>query len=162
MINLNTIFNAGRVRRWHSNAEMSWTEDYNDAHQGRVARLLLALHPKPSQMLIAAALTHDDGESFTGDMSFDAKKSNPQLRTMLKQAEDAAICVIWGLEETPHFRLSDDEKEWLEFADRLDSYMWTMHKLPRSLNHTGWARQREELLAFAEKKDILECLLFLN
>ena len=98
---LATIFRAGRVRRWHSDADLSWTDDYNDAHQGRVARLLLALHPNPSAVLLAAALTHDDGELKAGDMGHALKRENPTLRDALQKVGDDTTPGMWSVPETP-------------------------------------------------------------
>lgn len=152
--NLQSIFNAGRVRRWHSNPDMSWTDDYNDGHQGRVARIILALHPHPSTFLLSAALTHDDGELAAGDMCHDAKRENPELRAMIQKVEDAGTCNIWGISATPCSRLLPDEREWLKFADQLDSYMWMMYRKPALSMQTDWIAQYERLREFAIKHEI--------
>lgn len=153
-LNLQTIFNAGRVRRWHKNAALSWTDDYNDGHQGRVARLILALHPKPSNYLLAAALTHDDGEIESGDMDAEFKRSNPIIADALQKFEDAATCKMWGVNFTPSSALNPKEKSWLKFCDRLDAYMWVKHKQPSELEKEDWQRQNKELKEFAEKNGI--------
>ncbi|NUM72775.1 hypothetical protein HUU40_00295 [candidate division KSB1 bacterium] len=152
------VFAAGRVRRWHSHPEMSHTEDYNDAHQGRVARLILALHPSPSALLIAAALTHDDGESGPGDMSRQAKRANPELRAMLQELEDAKICQIWNTPIPPRMSLNPDEIAWLKFCDLLDGYMWVKHKNPNILAQPGWIANRNELAEFAKSQHIIHLI----
>jgi len=143
------IFNAGRVRRWHKNPDMSWTDDYNDAHQGRVARILLALHPSPSIRLIAAALTHDDGEAGPGDMRGDAKRQWPELRDMVRKLEAETYFKLW---KTPpvHESLSTPDREWLKFADSLDAYMWMIHKAPQLAAREDWYIAAVRLLSFAE------------
>lgn len=153
---LQRVFNAGRVRRWHSNPDMSWCEDYNDAHQGRVARLILALHPKPRPLLIAAALTHDDGEIAAGDIGFEAKAANPGFRQMAHALEDKATCEMWGLPagQTPCQSLTTDERAWVKFADQLDSYMWMMHKNPNLQFCDDWCAQWQRLHEFAAQHDI--------
>ena len=87
MTNLNSIFRAGFVRRWHSDPDLCHTVDPIDGHSARVARIILALHPSPSVALIRAALTHDDGESVTGDMSAVMKRNNPFIAAHLARAE---------------------------------------------------------------------------
>lgn len=155
-LDLQRIFDAGRVRRWHSNPDMSWCEDYNDAHQGRVARIILALHPKPRPLLIAAALTHDDGELVAGDIGFDAKAANPGLRQMAQILEDSATCEMWGLPkgQTPYQMLNDEDRAWVKFADQLDSYMWMMHKQPRLQFRNDWDAQKKRLHEFAIQHQI--------
>lgn len=149
------IFNAGRVRRWHNNPDLSRFEDYNDAHQGRVARIILALHPKPSACLIVAALTHDDGELFAGDMTRGTKDANPELREVVRQVERVGFKQVWGIDDLPSDHLSDDEKEWLKFADRLDSYMWMKHVRPQLAHRPEWVAACDELKKTAKELNVL-------
>lgn len=148
MTDIRAVFNAGRVRRWHSNPILSWTSDYLDGHQGRVARLLLALHPRPSERLLVAALTHDDGESGPGDMSAEFKKANPNLRAAVKAAEEETFEKIWGV-SPPENGMPKSDVEWLKFADRLDSYMWMMHHRPELAKKDDWIIARNDLMKFA-------------
>ena len=134
MINLNSIFRAGFVRRWHSNADLCHTVDRIDGHSARVARIILALHPSPSVALIRAALTHDDGESVTGDMSAVMKRNNPVIAAHLAGAEYIARTDLWGL-DPPICRV---DERWLKFADRLDAYMWAAHHAPHIMDRDGW------------------------
>ena len=134
MTNLNSIFRAGFVRRWHSDPDLCHTVDRIDGHSARVARIILALHPSPSVALIRAALTHDDGESVTGDMGAMCKRENPQLAEMLAEAEYAARRALWGVD--PYLRHVDHL--WLKFADRLDAYMWAAHHAPHIMGRDGW------------------------
>lgn len=159
MRNVKEIFNAGRVRRWHTNPEMSWTEDYNDAHQGRVARILMALHPEPSLGLICAALTHDDGEFGPGDMSRDAKERWPELREMVSSAEDETVMKLWNIAAPVSDNISPSDYEWLKFADNLDAYMWSQHKNRPITRFSDWRKHREALFKFARSKDIVEELV---
>jgi len=145
MADLAAVFASGRVRRWHTNLDLSCTEDYNDAHQGRVARIILALHPDPSAGLICAALTHDDGERGPGDLSTDAKK-NPELRAIVEAEERKTAVKTWG----KIWWLESDEQKWLKFADRLDAYMWAKHKAPWVLVQDTWVKHRRELLDSVE------------
>lgn len=151
MIDLQTVFNAGRVRRWHTNPDMSWTDDYNDAHQGRVARIILALHPAPSIFLLAAALTHDDGELRSGDMCVDVKNTNPDVYQQIKEIEDRGSCEIWSRREPHESLLNAQNREWLKFADRLDAYMWMKHRNPKLATRPDWVEAREFLMTFAEE-----------
>lgn len=158
--NIQSIFNAGRVRRWHMNADLSCTDDFNDAHQGRVARLILALHPNPRMLLIAAALSHDDGEFAAGDLAGDVKRANPNLYAALQNIEDEAVCEIWDLpnHETPCHVLPKEDLEWLKFADSLDAYMWMMHRKPALSARPDWTAQYQRLREFAIKHNIWDAI----
>ena len=148
MTNLTSIFRAGFVRRWHSNPDLCHTVDRIDGHSARVARIILALHPSPSVALIRAALTHDDGESVTGDMSAVMKRNNPFIAAHLARAEGVARRALWGHEPD----LSDTDRDWLKFADRLDAYMWAAHHAPHIMDRDDWP----ELLAWInETADVL-------
>ena len=74
---LTALYNAGAVRRWHTNPHMAHVVDTIDGHSGRVAKMILLLHPAPSMALIRAALTHDDGEYAVGDIPGPAKSALP-------------------------------------------------------------------------------------
>jgi 5'-deoxynucleotidase YfbR-like HD superfamily hydrolase len=113
-----------------------------------VARIILALHPSPSVGLIRAALTHDDGESVTGDMSATLKQANPAFARALRSTEFKARTDLWG----PDPAISSAEERWLKFADRLDAYMWAAHHAPHIMDRDGWP----ELLAWInETADVL-------
>jgi len=134
MTNLTSIFRAGFVRRWHSNADLCHTVDRIDGHSARVARIILALHPSPSVALIRAALTHDDGESVTGDMGAVCKHGNVTLAYLLMHEEYKAQTALWG----PGPEFGDGDRDWLKFADRLDAYMWAAHHAPHIMDRDGW------------------------
>lgn len=129
------LFRAARARRWHTNARLAPTEDYLDGHQGRVARLLLALHPSPTLRLIGAALIHDDGEHVVGDLPGPSKSALPdELRAAFEDAEVAALEGVWGA--LPE--LTPQEARWLTFADRLDAAMWCAWHRPGDLGREDW------------------------
>jgi len=146
MTKIDKIFRAGFVRRWHQNPDLCHTADPVDGHSGRVARLILALHPNPSMGLLRAALVHDDGEHATGDMSGPAKRANPQMSEMLDRMERAARIDLWGSD----FELWQEEHVWLKFADRLDAYMWAKHHAPHITDSDDWPECRRWLFATAE------------
>jgi len=127
---INRIFLSGLTNRWHANPWLATTTDRIDGHQGRVARLITALWPDASRDLIIAALTHDDGESVTGDIPFTTKKTERQ-----KNAEAAARVMIWG-RQLPSLLTPDADR--LIFCDRLDAAMWMMHHAPECQHDRGW------------------------
>lgn len=158
MTDLTRIFAAGRVRRWHTNTALSWTDDYVDGHAGRVARLLLALHPAPTLELLAAALTHDDGEVMTGDLPWRTKHYMEQQRRAEHESNEAAArAFIWcdvpgeGERRWP----LEDHRPWLDLCDNLDAWMWVQHKAPDALKEGGWPDRHRSLLTQAT---LLGCL----
>ena len=142
-MSLHQAFRAGFVRRWHTNPELAHTNDRIDGHSGRVARIILMLHPSPSVELLRAALIHDDGESVVGDIpgpyKFCLKNSDCWI---ISNDEDRALESIW--DRGADLRWIDDpsDQNWLSFADRLDAYMWAQHHAPSVLIGDGWPDAR--------------------
>jgi len=140
-MSLYQAFRAGFVRRWHTNPELAHTNDRIDGHAGRVARIILMIHPKPTVDLIRAALIHDDGESVVGDVKAPTKDKYPVIADAIAELEYFATCEIWGVDLTYFDQTGMDEK-WLKFADRLDAYMWAQHHAPSVLSGGGWPEAR--------------------
>jgi len=140
------VFRAGRVMRWHTNADLAGTNDRLDGHEGRVARIILAIHPNPSAALLAAALTHDDGEHFTGDIPYPYKQvmSQDGMRE-LTAAEDYAAYTIWG----KTLDLSETDAKWIKLADRIDAYMWAKFHRPDIMGSDGWPEAFQDIVYLA-------------
>ena len=136
------VFCAGLTTRWHTNPHLAQTCDRLDGHQGRVARLILALFPDASRDLLIAALTHDDGESVTGDIPATYSKSD-----IHKVAEALARGEIWG---SGMLRLSYTDGQRLKLADKLDAYMWAEHHAPAVvLDNDEWSEAWQEIVKLA-------------
>lgn len=154
------LFDAGRVRRWHVNPDLSWTEDYLDGHQGRVARLILALHPNPHVSLLSRALTHDDGEWGAGDLAQPVKArlraEHPECLRVIEAEEARARSEIWPWGLPDLYRAEGDEA-WLHFCDRLDAWMWCARWAPRAIHHhPGWLADRRWIYAAAAELGVGE------
>ena len=133
-MNLWQIFNAGRCRRWHTHPVMADYDDRLDAHQGRVARLAMALFPGDTA-LILAALIHDDGESIVGDVPNPVKNRLPQVaRDALDEMERIGIDRMWGHQPA----LNLDQGKRLRLCDKLDAIMWAASKAPHLMREPGW------------------------
>lgn len=144
-----SIWQACRVRRWHTNAELAGTDDRIDGHSGRVARIILKLHPCPSRDLLIAALIHDDGEYGIGDIAQPAKvmlrQFEPAAMARLNACEEDALAEVW---QAPIDYLTTTETQWLRFADRLDAYVWAAKHGAR-MDRNGWPEDWQALLAMA-------------
>jgi hypothetical protein len=139
------IFRAGRTRRWHTNPDLCDTADHVDGHSGRVARILLHLWPDTSAAALRAALTHDDGEHASADVAGPIKRAWPDLAYMLHDIETLERQALWGADPD----LTELERARIDFADKLDAYMWMMHHRPHLRSRPDWADTREYLTARA-------------
>lgn len=146
MVDLNEVFLAGLVHRWHTNPHLAHTHDRLDGHAGRVARILLAMHPDPSVALLRAALTHDDGESVSGDIPGPTKRAHPEYAGAAEVLERAEIERLWGRDGDD---LTPCALRWLCFADRLDAYQWAAHFAPQRIWDDGWPESRAWLMSEA-------------
>lgn len=137
------IYRAGRVRRWHANADLADTDDRIDGHSARVARLLMALFDDCPAILLRAALTHDDGEVAVGDIPAPVKRRHPRLEAMVAEIEGTEVHYLWGADALAG--LDEIHARQLRFADRLDAFMWAAHHRPWILENYDWPEARRWL-----------------
>ena len=135
-----SIFAAARVTRWHTHPRLSLTHDPLDGHQGRVARIIMALHPAPSAQLLMAALTHDDGEHVTGDIPKPTKMRLADMEISIEELEAEARDDLWG---NVHINVTGENAVWLILADRIDAFMWCGFHAAEELDKPGWRRARQ-------------------
>lgn len=154
-MNLQQIWEAGRVARWHQHPKLSNSGDFIDAHSARVARLLIALF-NPSANLLIAALTHDDPELFTGDMSRPAKEANHHEWVKIEQWGESRAIEMWGRQILPDPDLDHWERAQLYFCDKLDGLMWLRHCRPERWETESTVKHRRELLDLARDLGIRE------
>lgn len=140
-INPRMVWNAGFVRRWHQNPALSWLDDYDAAHQGRCAALVIALWPDHSHDLLKAAITHDMGELIVGDLSTDTKSADGALPKVHAHAEWSALEKM-GL----RIDLSLLDRRRLKLVDRLDAYLLVCLRAPWVLRGMDWELARESLI----------------
>lgn len=156
MFDLHDILKAGRVRRWHCNPDLSWTDDYIDGHGARVTKILMSLCPCPSKNLLICALTHDDGEHAVGDLAQPIKAANPAIAQAAAEIEADVLVQMWPMAEGA--RLSDIERDWLHLADRIDAYWWAGTHRPSVLSRLDWQESRRHLVEAAMRLDCLEAV----
>lgn len=118
------------VARWHHQTDhrLRNSGDGIQAHQARVAQLLIGIFPDCTKEDIIEALFHDVPESWTGDISYEAKK-NDVIRSAHSWAEtDTALRL--GIPETcgPKVKL----------CDGIDAILWANSRAPDILDFKGW------------------------
>jgi 5'-deoxynucleotidase YfbR-like HD superfamily hydrolase len=131
-------WNAAQTRRWHTNADLSHTNDPVGAHSARVAVLALLLQPGLSRAALVAALTHDLGEYKVGDFPAPFKWANPEIADTLKEQEAAAVADMGFVLET----LTDDEAALIKLCDMLDAWLWMQHHVPHIAGRKDWANMQ--------------------
>jgi len=136
---------ATLVRRWHTNIHMRDTHDDTGGHSARVALIITHYWPKCRRELLMAALTHDMAEIATGDVPGPAKRAKPDIEAAHSAAEDA-----WNAQNGIDYasKLAMGEQRMLNFADRLDAYLWAvLHGC--NIKRDGWLECSEWLGAEA-------------
>ena len=139
------LWDSGLCQRWHTNPELSKTNDCLAGHHGRVAQIILKNHPDPSINLIRAALTHDAGEYLAGDLPYDFKIQCPEIAKQHSLYEAVARDTVAG----PFPDLTDIENTWLKWADRMDAYLWASHHGADMTKH-DWIAAQDEINRLGE------------
>ena len=124
---------AGEVARCHTlpHAHGSYTVA---SHSWHAAILLLKLHPSPSAELLAAVLTHDVGERFSGDIPLQARKQSRSLQEADTAYSHAAFQLL-GVNLVP---LSEEDLRWIGVVDALEFYLWCEDELEGRGNRHIW------------------------
>lgn len=141
---LRAILAGGYCTRWHANPDLAHIRETLAEHHARVAQIILALHPAPSVALIDAALHHDAGEPFVGDVPAPAKRADPALARILDRAEGAALTRL-GV----HAEIDGRDVEWLALADRLAALLHVGQVRPDLLQSAEWQEDARAILAMA-------------
>lgn len=112
---------GSRVRRWHTHEALMDSNDYTDGHAARVAQLLICMMPSPgpSKWLLQAAIMHDVAEKWIGDVPGPTKAANSCLAQIVNRLENDRLAEL-----DIAYWLNEDELDWLNFADKLDGFLW--------------------------------------
>lgn len=140
------IWASGRVTRWHSNPVMNVHYQTNADHQWGVAALCLVLHPNPSPELLRDCLFHDCGEIGPGDVSYLAKRNDPELAVLVGRAEEYEHKRMG----TSIVRLPESEVVWREMCDRLESVRFVRLREPQLLEDDDWQAVIRGIMAAAQ------------
>ncbi|PIE15159.1 MAG: hypothetical protein CSA68_07355 [Rhodobacterales bacterium] len=137
---------SGFTRRWHMNAALSGVDDFNCAHQGWCAMLVIALFPNHSIELLRAAVTHDAAEFVVGDLSQTFKAVGGGLVDDHAALEGDVLRQM-GLA----CDLSEFEQRCLKLIDRLDAVLFVQLRAPQEARRNGWPEVQDWCLAEADQ-----------
>lgn len=152
MNNILKAWNAGFVRRWHTQPELCDTIDYDSGHQHRCTVLLLLFWPDAPDWLVIATIIHDQGECDAGDMAGPAKTKHPEISTLLQIIESESI----KQQGFSHRELTAEEKRRVKFVDYLDSYIWMLRHKSSMSRKVEWKKQLKELYEMADNLSVSE------
>lgn len=128
---------TGQVTRYHANPKLSKTNQTVADHSWGVATILCILHPNPPRELIFAALIHDCGERFAGDLPYPFKAAFPDFAEAHAELE----AQLADQNNIPSIEWMDDEaRAWLNLCDRLESFIFMRH------NNVSWTNGDVEKL----------------
>lgn len=136
---------AGQVVRYHTNPILWRFGQTNADHTHGVIMIILKLHPNPSRNLLAAATVHDSGERWAGDLSYPFKRANPEAAAQHAVTE-LRLAIENGI---PQFEITLEEKQWLFFADKLESYLYVQLLYSALQAGAGWPEMRIMLTEMA-------------
>lgn len=145
VVGIHPIYRSGSVRRWHANPDVP-AQTLAD-HQGRVAQIIFFFWPDASAELIYAALHHDCGELYVGDLPGPIKEMNPTLAAIASQAETQSRAKM-GISPI------DARHPHLCFADHLEAYTYVALRNPHVLTNPDWILALHELGLAAAKLNI--------
>lgn len=131
---LHNVYESGRTLRYHANPQMARFGQTVADHSWGVAAIVLALHPKPSLELIKACIFHDSGERWVGDLPYPFKRMSPSFAVEHERLEHQAM----SENGIPLSVLTEDEKKWLKFGDRLEAYLYCRIHNPELARSKPW------------------------
>lgn len=132
-MNINAVYEAGAVRRFHTVADYSGGGLQSVAeHSWGVALIFAELYretvggPVPDWALIYC-LTHDVGESVTGDIPATTKWRFPELAAVAEEAEKEVMTEL-GVPEPPEHRKYAEHVSLFRWADALECYAYAQRR----------------------------------
>lgn len=151
---LQSLVEASHVQRWHTMPHL--TDASLGKHMWGVATIVLVLCPNPSVALLAACLTHDLHERWSGDTPYPARAEN----ALLAQGEKEVQEQVWAALDHGNWEnlLSDEERFWKQFADMAECALWARHETMMGNAYLDQARlgALKSCIDYAERK-MREC-----
>lgn len=148
--NILKAWNAGFVRRWHTQPRLVDTIDPCNGHAQRCTVLLLLFWPDSTRDSIIDTIIHDQGEDDSGDMARPSKQRFPEIKEMMAQVEAESI----EAQGFPTIIVTGTELARRKFVDLLDSYLWMLRHKPQMASRPEWVDQYVLLIQWATDLDI--------
>lgn len=146
------IYESGFVRRYHTNLQLGGFGQTNAAHQWGVALLITLMHPNPGRNLLIAALVHDAGEAFTGDLPSPFKQQYPSIA---EEVSDLEKLWVYNAMDEELYTITEEDESWIKMCDGLEACLFNraMKQKPPS---EEWARHESRVLDMAESLGVRE------
>ena len=128
-VGIHPIYRSGFVERWHTNPDVP-AQTLAD-HHGRTAQIVLFFWPDAEPDLVYAALHHDCGELYVGDMPAPAKQAAQDFQLRMIELEANA-------RESIGIKPLKGEGYRLHFADKVEAYTYVAQKAPHILGQPQW------------------------
>lgn len=137
---------AHRTQRFHSNPHLAHIGQTNAEHCHGVASIIALLHPEASANLLRAALWHDAGERWAGDLPSPFKEDFPDIARQHRWAEQRLALRAAPLEPM----LSPNEEAWLKLADALEAVLFCAFHRAGLLERADWIKHMDDVLDRAD------------
>lgn len=132
---------AGQVTRYHTWPRLR--EQSVGEHSWQVQRILLAVWPDAPRHLILHCMTHDVGESVSGDPPYPIKALNVDLKKACDRIEREAhwmMAVDWWLPSS--VQLSDFEAYVFKLCEFIEMWEWGLFEMDLGNQHAQLVVER--------------------
>ena len=119
-MNLETLYHTSLVTRYGSRPGVAHLSQTTGQHSHGMLVLLYMMHPNPGSELVKAVTFHDSDELFGGDLSYPFKQNYPEAA----KAHEELSKEIGKVNGIPYPSLTDEDKRWLKFLDRLEPWLY--------------------------------------
>ena len=140
------LYRTGLVKRYHTHTHMNVHGQNNAQHQWGCAAIIEDMCPTPTLNLFRAAIFHDTGEEYSGDLSYMFKRDHPEIASAHQRIEAESCSSIVG-----EFNLTTGELMWLKFADRLECLLHVNHHKPELLREPDWQKSICDIKELADE-----------
>lgn len=143
---LEKIYGAGKSVRYHTDP---WFIRFGQTiadHTWGMLAIIYKFNDSPSPDLLKTITFHDCGEYLCGDLPYPFKRMAPDLAAKHAEIEER---VLEDFLDGPLPALSNEDKTWLVFADRLEAQCFMLMYMPELRDRKDWVQNYEKCLQCA-------------